>query len=124
MAKRRKILGWTEKPSPKQLKQGRGWFGDLDKVYVSNDMEYCVMTRDFDTALGKVTHMCIRNKGSKETNWAGTDIPWAEKQRIKNEIFGEEAVAIEVFPAESNKVDQANMYHLWVLHEYELPFGI
>ncbi|MGR9527665.1 DUF7694 domain-containing protein (plasmid) [Priestia megaterium] len=48
-----------------------------------------------------------------------------EKQRIKNEIFGEEYTAIEVFPKESELVDEANMYHLWVLPKgMNLPFGI
>lgn len=105
MAKRRKVLGLVHKPSPK-------------------DLNYCVMTRDINTPLGKVTHACLRNKGSKETNYEGTDIPWAEKQRIKNEIFGKEAVAIEVYPKESKLIDSTNMYHLWILHDFELPFGI
>ncbi len=48
-----------------------------------------------------------------------------EKQKIKNELFGRESVAIEVFPAESHLIDQANSYHLWVLPEaFSLPFGI
>lgn len=124
MAKRRKVLGWIQKPSPKDVNYGSGWVSELDSVYVSNDKKYCVMTRDLDTPLGKVTHACIRNQGSKETNWEGTDIPWSEKQRIKNEIFGKESIAIEIFPKEMDLIDKANMYHLWVLHEYELPFGI
>lgn len=124
MAKRRKVLGWTEKPSPKDLKYGSGWLRELNRVYVANDQSYCVMTRDIDTPIGKVTHACIRNQGSKETNWNGTDITWSEKQRIKNEIFGEDSVAIEVFPKESELVDCANMYHLWILHDFEIPFGL
>lgn len=58
-------------------------------------------------------------------NAASTDIPWAEKQRIKNEIFGEERTAIEVFPAESELTDVAMMYHLWLLPKtMKIPFGI
>lgn len=124
MAKRKKILGWTEYPSPKDRKMGDGWFGELNHVYVSNDKKYCVMTRDLDTSIGLVTHACLRNQGSIETNWNGTDISWAEKQRIKNEIFGEEALAIELFPKNSALVDQANMYHLWVLHDFSFPFSL
>lgn len=122
--KRKKILGWVEQPSPKQLRQGKGWFGELERVYVSNDRQYCVMTRDIDTHMGKVTHACIRNQGSRDTKWKGTDIPWVEKQRIKNEIFGNEAIAIEIFPKESELVDEANMYHIWILHDFILPFSI
>lgn len=124
MAKRRKILGWTQMASPKDKKIGSGWFGELGEVFVSSDKQYCVMTREIDTNIGKVTHACMRNQGSKETNWKGTEISWSEKQRIKNEIFGEDAVAIEVFPKETELVDEVNMYHVWVLHEFELPFGL
>lgn len=76
------------------------------------------MIRDVQTEWGMVQHACIRNAQS-------TDIPWAEKQRIKNEIFGEESVAIEVFPKTSELVDAVNMYHIWILPEgFQLPFNL
>jgi len=50
---------------------------------------------------------------------------WAEMQSIKNEIVGAERTAVEVFPAESQLVDSANMYHLWVLPGgFDLPFSL
>lgn len=111
------IVGWVKHPSPKQLKQGTGWFGELDHVYRKGN-EYVAMYRTVETAQGTVTHVCIRNT-------QGTDIPWAEKQTIKNELFGREAQAIEVYPKDSLLVDEANMYHLWVLpEEFSLPFGL
>jgi hypothetical protein len=42
-------------------------------------------------------------------------ISWRDLQRIKNDICGEEAEAIEVYPAESRLIDGANQRHLWVL---------
>lgn len=42
-----------------------------------------------------------------------TDVPWADKQRIKNEIFGEESFFIECFPPKSELVDDANLFWLW-----------
>ncbi|KYG90808.1 hypothetical protein A0U40_17930 [[Bacillus] sp. KCTC 13219] len=115
--KRQAILGWTEHASPKQLKRGSGWFGELDRVYRQGN-EYVVMVRTLETTWGTIQHACMRNI-------SGTDIPWAEKQRIKNEIFGDEAHAIEVFPKESNLIDEANMYHIWVLpSEMVIPFGL
>jgi hypothetical protein len=42
---------------------------------------------------------------------------WRHFQQIKNEIAGEEREAIEIFPAESRKVDTSNKWHLWVLPE-------
>lgn len=108
---------WIEKPSPKSLRQGTAWFGQMNHCYVYGT-KYAVLTRDVETAWGKVIHCAIRNG----TN---TDIPWKEKQWIKNSLFGEERTAIEVFPKESRLIDAANMYHLWILEkDYELPFGI
>lgn len=43
-----------------------------------------------------------------------TNVSWATKQRIKNEIFGREIEAVEVFPKESLLVDQAEMYWIWI----------
>jgi hypothetical protein len=40
---------------------------------------------------------------------------WQDIQDIKNEIAGEDAVAIEVYPRESKVTDTANIYHLWIL---------
>ena len=110
------ITGWTKHPSPKDKKTGSGWFRQLDRVYRRNDGMYVCMMRDIQTAWGKVTHVTITAARGKPQ--------WAEKQRIKNELFGLEAVAVEVFPKESELVDHAEMYHLWVLHDTEIPFGI
>lgn len=48
---------------------------------------------------------------------------WPEAQRIKTEIAGAEATAVEVYPPESEVVDQADMYHLWVMPG-RLPFSL
>jgi hypothetical protein len=50
---------------------------------------------------------------------------WRHLQRIKNAIVGPEHEAVELYPAESRLVDEANQYHLWVLDEAEarFPFG-
>lgn len=103
--------------SPKELGMGAGWFGELDRAFTNG--KYAVVGRKIHVpAWGEIIHICIRNTGN-------TDIPWKEKQKIKNELFGPERVAIEVFPAESDLVDAANMYHLWVMPKgFKLPFGI
>lgn len=108
---------WIEKPSPKALKKGNGWFAQMNKCYIYNG-EYAAMTREINTEWGKITHCCFRNL-------KGTDITWAEKQWLKNSLFGKSRTAVEVFPSEERLVDQANMYHLWVFESgFELPFGI
>lgn len=42
------------------------------------------------------------------------DIPWRHLQAIKSEIAGDEAEAVELFPAESRLVDTANQRWLWI----------
>ena len=42
---------------------------------------------------------------------------WRHFQQIKNEIAGPEREAVEVYPAESRKVDTTNKWHLWVQPE-------
>lgn len=50
---------------------------------------------------------------------------WHDFQRIKNEIVGESATAIEVYPPQADLVDEAHLYHLWILpKEFHLPFTL
>jgi hypothetical protein len=53
-----------------------------------------------------------------------TKVSWRDKQRIKNELFGEGAIAVEVFPPESRLIDDANIYWLWVLPKDNYPFVV
>lgn len=48
---------------------------------------------------------------------------WPEMQRINNDLAGASATAIEVYPPDDEVVDQADMYHLWVLPG-RLPFSL
>jgi len=49
---------------------------------------------------------------------------WRDLQRIKNELCGEEREAVELYPAETRLVDEANQFHLWVFPEGMMaPFG-
>lgn len=115
---------WIERPSPKAMREGRkgSWFNQMNHAYVyseDGESKYAVMTRELNTRWGKVIHAGMRNM-------EGTDIPWAEKQFIKNSLFGEDKTAIEVFPKTNRLVDAANFYHLWIFIDgnFELPFGI
>ena len=64
-----------------------------------------VLVRPFELGL----HLLIRNRPNTPVR------SWTDLQRIKNELFGEDATAIEVFPPQAEVIDQANMTHLWVL---------
>jgi hypothetical protein len=50
---------------------------------------------------------------------------WRDLQRIKDELVGPDCEAIELYPASSRVVDQANQYHLWAVRDasYRFPVG-
>jgi hypothetical protein len=49
---------------------------------------------------------------------------WRHFQTIKNETAGPEREAVELYPAESRLIDEANAYHLFLAPEGErFPFG-
>lgn len=77
-----------------------------------------VQVSEAETEWGTVTHLWVRRHD-------GRPLHWKHMQRIKNELVGEERTAVEVYPAQADLVDVANMYHLYVLPEgYQLPFGL
>jgi hypothetical protein len=51
---------------------------------------------------------------------------WQHFQKIKNAVIGEECEAVELYPAESRKVDNAHRYHLYasIDPQYRFPFGM
>tara|TARA_Y100000310_G_scaffold299960_1_gene335241 strand:+ start:103 stop:537 length:435 start_codon:yes stop_codon:yes gene_type:complete len=79
---------------------------------------YCVLVSDLETEWGHIKHLWCRKKGSS-LQWG-----WYELQAIKDKICGPEFDAIEVFPQVENLVDSANMRHLYVFMDRELPFGL
>lgn len=80
---------------------------------------YSVMFFEKPSAWGLIDHLMIRRHDE------GTYVPWADKQRIKDELLGPDRVAVEVYPVRADLVDDANIYHLWVLPAgFELPFGL
>ncbi len=42
-------------------------------------------------------------------------ISWDQLQEIKSEIAGPDARAIEIFPADCDVVNEANIRHLWIV---------
>lgn len=53
-----------------------------------------------------------------------SNIPWSDKQRIKNEIFGKESFFIECFPPDSKLIDQANLFWIWEMRHDESTFNL
>lgn len=48
---------------------------------------------------------------------------WRDFQQIKNQLLGPECEAVELYPAESRRVDTANQYHLWGSTDPTFRFG-
>lgn len=80
---------------------------------------YSVQVCEVQTEWGLVLQVGIKRHDEKKS------FPWQHLQRIKDELIGEERLAIEVFPPRSLLCDVANMRWLWVLPEtMGLPFGL
>jgi hypothetical protein len=89
----------------------------LTKCCLNN--RYSIQFYQKNTEWGLIDHLIIRRHDEKPVR------SWIDLQRIKNELVGSDRTAVEVFPAEDDLVDQANLYHLWVLPEgFKLPFGL
>ena len=44
-------------------------------------------------------------------------ITWDQLQAIKNAHWGEDAIAIEVYPAQGSVINKCNMRHIWKVPE-------
>lgn len=51
-------------------------------------------------------------------------IGWDALQMLKDEYLGPDAVAVEVYPAAHDAVDEVNQRHLWEVPPDFLPFGL
>ena len=120
-------MTWLKAVTPKQAHDVFGvyhgnWMPEMDRCWIREEDGLMVCSRIIRlTEKGwgpKIEHVTITRHNDKE-------ILWSEKQQIKNELFGENRVAIEVFPKESKLVDVMNVYHLWVFDKsFNMPFGI
>jgi hypothetical protein len=100
-----------------------GWQGDMDRCWIENEKNLCVCSRLIRTKFGNVEHVTI-TRGMGTSDGSG-DVSWSEKMQIKNELFGENRFAIEVYPKQKNLVDVCDVYHLWVFDKkIDMPFGI
>ena len=123
-------MKWIETITPKQAVEElgvpyHGWMREMDRAWISEDQKYSVMSRLLRTEWGKVEHVTITAAEGVGRSDGSGDIPWAVKMEIKNDLFGEKRVAVEVFPTQDRLVDVCDCYHLWVFEKgFKMPFGI
>jgi len=95
----------------------------MDRCRMSDD-GIQVTSRLLRTDWGKVEHAAITITNSFSFN-GESELPWSVKMEIKNELFGKNRLAIEVFPKDRNLIDIMDVYHLWIFQKnFDLPFGI
>lgn len=75
---------------------------------------YQTQTIEVMTPYGWIRHLIIKRHDGKSIK-----VSWDVLQEIKNDVLGEDALAVEIFPASSEVADEANWRHLW-----EMPAGI
>lgn len=85
---------------------------------MENNRHQVIVREHADGPFGPFAHLTIRSGDGSARH------DWRDFQRIKNELVGEEAEAIELYPAESRLVDTANHYHLWAFRTYRFPLGM
>ena len=90
---------------------GTGWAGQCHQC--RKNRVFAVLIRLDATG---IVHLGV-------SSLSGVRPSWTEMQRIKDEIAGQDATAIEVYPPKAEVVDEADMFHLWVLRG-KLPFGL
>lgn len=81
--------------------------GDLLAAHKNNI--YIVQVYRRATTDGDALHLAVRRLDESD------GISWDDLQRIKNEIAGADRIAVEMYPEDSEVVDQANLRHLFVL---------
>jgi len=101
--------GWEILPLPNGT-GGGGWNKEIREA--RRNKVFSVLLRPIPN--GSV-HLAI-------SSLSGIRPTFYEMQRIKNDIFGPESTAIEVYPPQSELVDDADMFHLWSVDP--LPFSI
>lgn len=99
---------WERLENPHRFKPG--WLGQVD--HVRRNRVFSVLVRD----AGPAIHLAI-------SSLSGDRPSWPEMQRIKNDLAGSKATAVEIYPPDHEAVDDADMYHLWVLYA-PLPFSL
>lgn len=98
---------WERLENPHRLRPG--WLGEVD--HVRKNRVFSVLVRDAQTAI----HLGI-------SSLTGDRPTFHEMQRIKNELAGEGATGVEVYPPAGELVDEAEMFHLWIVNP--LPFSL
>lgn len=82
---------------------GKTWAADFTTAH--KNRVFSVLDR---TLANGVRHLAV-------ASLSGIRPGWHEMQRIKDDLAGRDETAVEVYPPATEIVDQADMFHIWVL---------
>jgi len=92
-----------------------------DNTWV-NEIYQVAVTRWDHPNLGPCMQINIRRRDGKVIFR-----DWRHFQAIKNQLAGPECEGLEIYPAESRKVDTSNKYHIFCIltadEDHRIPFG-
>lgn len=107
---------WMQVPIKPEMREKYPHLRHCSAIYTNS--RYEVQTFHVPTSIGGVWQMTAMRHGNLER------ITWEELQRIKNELFTPEAMAVEIYPAIKDEWNGL-VRVLWILPTtYSLPFGI
>lgn len=114
-------------PKPLVAPSGRHAPREVHTVLLNEKAGYVVLISTICWEdIGDVDHLWITRRDGNPIR------SWSDVQRIKRECLedGGRRLGVEIYPAEEDVVDEANMYHLWVLPlgfrrtRAAFPFGL
>ncbi len=109
--------GWVLQPM-EIPEAAKGFAKKVKEVWRSK--EFLVQIFDVDADIERLT---INRTSVDTANRRWRDgITWDELQNIKREVGRGDYDAVEIFPADRNIVNVANMRHLWVYKNGEVAF--
>lgn len=114
MTELRQHFGPTLVDAEKQIRAFFKQMGEEEMVF-KNDVYQVAVRRVGDTNF----HLSIKRIDRQPIH------DWRDLQEIKNQILGPECEAVELYPAESRRVDTANQFHLWgtMDESFRFPLG-
>lgn len=90
----------------------------LDKLPHLKNIKKCWQTEVYDILYEKVEnyeHLLIQRIDSQPIH------NYMDIQEIKNDLLGEDVVAVEVYPKKEDLKNGANVYHLWTWEGISVP---
>lgn len=89
-----------------------GWTDEVRRV--CHNRIFSVLVRPLENG---GTHFAV-------SSMSGVRPTWHEMQRIKDDLAGPEALAVEIYPPKAEIVDDADVFHIWVVSDRDAaPFN-